>query len=479
MNGALRRLIEWSEAVWRSLVRGWRWSGRALRAALSLAACAVLWPLLLVATMLLTLALLVVGIAAIVEGWNALLERSQSLLSWLVCLLPSNSKACAEDGQAVLAVLGATWLGALGVTSGIWGLARRHLSKALRTVAGALSRVWKLDWFPRRPMETTVSEVLRLHVLPVLKEMGEINWSWCWLVSGLLLVGAFVALPLFSLSKAGETTATRWNVDIQTSVNQSVSEVVENDVFVHGLAEAVSNSLEARHYVYLFDSAEPRHSFEKGTVFSLVFPPEGDLRSKDGICPSDTAIDWIRDFRAALATCPEAQGGDGKKLELEVKAYSSVAPVRADGSYHRSDALNCEIANQRASAIAHMLVARGEEYLTEDHCKKKLEIAQAKRKPGALCTGTEGMAEVPSGPNFELTHTPWKSYGDMHEARPMDDGTTENRRPKAEIFNRVVQIIFKNDACWRPESHLASRVAKASTTMSGSEDEETKVAYPP
>ena len=456
VNIALRRLVEWSKTVWYSLVSGCERLGRALRAAFTLAVCAVVWPVLLVTMVLLTLALLAGGTWAIVLGWDKLLELPMKVLTLLVCLLPSNSEACRDGAQPDLVALWATWLGALGAAAGLWSLARRHLANALRTVAGAVERAWKHRSFPPRPMEATVSEVFSAHVVPVLKEMSQVSRSWFWLASGLLLVGVALAFTHLSFKKTDKA--------VQTSVNQSLTQVVLNEVFVQNMqniVEGVSDSFEARHHVYFFDSAKSWPSFKKGTVFSLVFPPEGDLRSKEGICPSDTAIDWMRDFRAALATCPRAQGGDGKMLELEVKAYSSIAPVRADGSYDRSDLLNCEIANQRASAVAHMLVARGEEYLTEDYCEQKLQISQAKRKPGALCTGTEDMAEIPAGPNFELIHTPWKSYRDMHRARPMDDGTREKRRTEAEFFNRVVQIIFKNDACWRPDPQSQSKQGDA------------------
>ena len=336
-----------------------------------------------------------------------------------------------------------TLLGLLGGLPALFTVARRQLGLALRTMAQAIKDAFLVTWFPMRPLRTTVSKALETHVSPVVARAGDVIKSWSKTLGGLALAGIVFGLAWHSTVKAEQSAHVHY---------ENVTNIVKN-----------TSSTENR--MYFLDRARPAmdgFSFEQGTIFSLVLP-EGNLKTKAGICPKDKgmAMNWLGEFRAALATCPKKTNGDG--LELEMRAYSSIAPVIAQGTADHSDELNCAIANQRADAVAHLLTASESDFNTAA-CKTRVTCIETGQADPTLYGDNERVLQ---GSNFTLRYRPWKRFEDMHETRPMDDAGKKD----AELFNRVVQIIVKNNACWRDE-HVEGGTPEATTTNAEAEAEE-------
>lgn len=177
VSAVFQKLAEWFKA-------GWRIVGSWLRAVINLAVCTFFRPMLLIAMAAIAPALVAGAITAIVVCWEELLFFLMDKLKQLICLLKiciskTNAKGCPENGQdSDLAVLAVTYLGALGVAGALWNYARGQLWEALRTVAAALKDALMYDWFPKRPGDALVSEVINAHVKPVLKCVARASRSW-------------------------------------------------------------------------------------------------------------------------------------------------------------------------------------------------------------------------------------------------------------------------------------------------------------
>ncbi len=182
-------------------------------------------------------------------------------------------------------------------------------------------------------------------------------------------------------------------------------------------------------------------------VYSLVYPPQGDLDSKKGICPDNEefhTLEWLTKFKSAITQCAE----NGSRVKIDVTGFSSIAPVATANGYGSSGLLNCEIANQRAEAVMGFLIEDGYQ------CKAFLEDSLWELPENKLCT--RKMDEISFGGDrglaYDVTYRPWQNYEQMKRARPVNDGTLVGvRRYASEFLNRVVQITVENDACWRGE----------------------------
>ncbi len=96
------------------------------------------------------------------------------------------------------------------------------------------------------------------------------------------------------------------------------------------------------------------HPFDKSTQYSLFYRSQGDLATKEGICPTDSnLVNWLTSFKSAISSCSE----DSAKVSLKVQAFASTAPVTKKSNLNpaTSNMFNREIANQRAQAIIYFL----------------------------------------------------------------------------------------------------------------------------
>ncbi len=117
----------------------------------------------------------------------------------------------------------------------------------------------------------------------------------------------------------------------------------------------------------------PAYLSEKGDTISLVYPPQGDLISKRGICPEGGNLIWLQLFKQAILKCSEDS--------LKVQGFASAAPVRVNSDTTKSDSLNCEIANQRAEALIYFLTLDDPKSYTLEKCKDALNDSLIWQKP--------------------------------------------------------------------------------------------------
>ena len=233
------------------------------------------------------------------------------------------------------------------------------------------------------------------------------------------------------------------------------------------------------------DEISTRIEFPKETTFSLVYPPQGNLETGEGICPSEWQMRWLDLFKRAAKRC----SGEGS-LRVSVKGLASIAPVLRMGelSIHDSNSSNCKIANRRAVAIAHYLTSAtsGSEHTNGvEQCMKKLEqysgfANTCQVHPSASTLGTDGAHFTEStirgdeGNEIEVVAKLWLTHGGMEDNKLVDDGTLlpiERRVRHMEIFNRSVQIELGHAMCWRdgtvPVPILARIALPDSTEPSG------------
>ena len=195
------------------------------------------------------------------------------------------------------------------------------------------------------------------------------------------------------------------------------------------------------------DCCKPIPSAEEvPVVYSLVYPPQGCLQTKEGICPDKYNLRWLKLFKSAIVEST----ADGCRLKLEVRAFASIAPVEVPDDIlvaPNSDSYNLEIANERGRAVVEILTSN-------KNIKFKDCVAiLADNKPSPKKEyGVASDVIYRTRKHYEVIYWPWKSYDHMMHFKPVYDGVLGGeRRHATELFNRVVQIIVTSDSCWRGE----------------------------
>ena len=99
-----------------------------------------------------------------------------------------------------------------------------------------------------------------------------------------------------------------------------------------------------------------QYVLEKDQKFVLAHVEDVDIESRAGICLDTGHQEWLAEFKKAIGQCADS----GPRPELEVRAFSSTAPIALGGRVtpHESALANCEAANQRAEAVVEFLLGR-------------------------------------------------------------------------------------------------------------------------
>ncbi len=198
-------------------------------------------------------------------------------------------------------------------------------------------------------------------------------------------------------------------------------------------------------------------STENGELsFLLVYPPQGDLESKKGICPADSSLnlEWLKFFKKTFSE----HSKDGR-MKLKVQGFASSAPVLLNGDTTESNSLNLEIANQRAEALIYFLTTEPYDSIKcksalDNHSRWGREEGKpyTRGRPDTLewkdSSFTVTYADSPcvqwKKSHFIVTYKPWQNYDDMVNAKPVQD----KKRLDLEFLNRSVQIIIEEGDCW-------------------------------
>ena len=201
-----------------------------------------------------------------------------------------------------------------------------------------------------------------------------------------------------------------------------------------------------------------QYFFEKNKTFVLAHVEDADLKSRAGICLDAGRQEWLAAFKKAIEQCADS----GPRPKLEVRAFSSTAPVALGGRVtpHGSALANCEAANQRAEAVVEFLLGRpGERWACGSG--GRVEVGSFENGGGQLCQRSDSAGEAieeftygaADGLKFDLSYKPWGSHAAMMAEKPADDGDLHGpRRHDAEFLNRAVYVTLKNDACKKTEN---------------------------
>ena len=210
--------------------------------------------------------------------------------------------------------------------------------------------------------------------------------------------------------------------------------------------------------IIVIDSAENvQYFFEKDKTFVLAHVEDADLESREGICLDDGQQRWLAEFKKAIEHCADS----GPRPELEIRAFSSTAPMALGGRVTpRGSALvNCEAANQRAEAVVEFLLGRPRERWA---CGsgEGVEVGSFENGGGQLCRRLDSAGKdeeftygATDGLKFDLSYKPWKTHEAMTAEKPADNGVLHGpRRYDAEFLNRAVYVTLKNDVCKKTEN---------------------------
>ncbi len=322
-----------------------------------------------------------------------------------------------------------TLLSGMGLLANFLKQKWETIKKSLRDIFGiARSVIVDGEWIPGldvgESLTRTRDENLSL-IRPSVKDMSVASWQFLKASSLLLTVSMFAYLPIKDFKD--------WQERIEGKVEQPSPIIVT-------------------------DSAENvQYFFEKDKTFVLAHVEDADLESREGICLDDGQQRWLAEFKKAIEHCADS----GPRPELEIRAFSSTAPMALGGRVTpRGSALvNCEVANQRAEAVVEFLLGRPRERWA---CGSDggIEVGSFENGGGQLCRRLDSAGKdeeftygATDGLKFDLSYKPWKTHEAMTAEKPADNGVLHGpRRYDAEFLNRAVYVTLKNDVCKKTEN---------------------------
>ena len=292
------------------------------------------------------------------------------------------------------------------------------LRTLIRNSLKTLGNEW-IQWIPAwtrgEGLPTTRQQIAAL--LPKMWETFKASW--------MLVLSVLIGAIVLMLAYVQTEDSAKWQEGITTRLEilEDKQSTLEED-FTNWQGEVKEMHLP------LSDPLE-----EPLVVYSLAYRDQGDRESKKGICPDPMTSEWLNEFKAAIA---KYSRGDESRLQLEVRGFSSVAPVAEAGSRNRSNQLNREIANERAEAVVGFLTSG-------DSCEKVFSESKDSKWKRQKNNRGEFKFGIEEGLDFDVTYRPWQSYEEMTRHKPINDGPSGGqRRPAVEFLSRAVQIIVKN-----------------------------------
>lgn len=323
-----------------------------------------------------------------------------------------------------------TLLSGMGLLANFLKQKWETIKKSLWNIFGiARSVIVDGEWIPGldigESLTRTRDENLSL-IRPSVKEMSVASWQFLKASSLFLTVSMFAYLPIKDFKD--------WQERMEGKVEQP-SPVIVTDT--------------AKNVQYFF---------EKNKTFVLAHVEDADLESRKGICLDAGRQEWLAEFKKAIEHCADS----GQRPELEVRAFSSTAPMAlGDRVTPQGSALaNCEVANQRAEAVVEFLLGRPEDRWA---CGSggRVAVGSFENGGGGLCQRLDGDGKADDeftygeedGLKFDLSYRPWRTHAAMTAEKPADNGVLRGpRRYDAEFLNRAVYVTLKNDVCKKTEN---------------------------
>ena len=330
-----------------------------------------------------------------------------------------------------------TLLANIGLLSFIVQKYTKAILTSLREIGNKILKVFQSGWRLGLNIEESLSKTWKCYVLKFWPFMKDTYTKSLKLIIAVSIFFIICLLFLLQIKEdTGRITETKeWRTSITTKLDN-----IEKQIANHPHKPTTS------------------YRFAKNDSFSLVYR-EGNLETKEGICPEDSNLEWLELFKQAIS-----DDSKDRHLKLTIKGFASVAPVPVSGIINdKSDALNCEIANQRAEALIYFLTT---EPYDSTECKTVLnDSLRWGREEGKLCTRgrPDPLAWTGSGfivnyddsqrvhwkgPNLTVSYKPWESYDKMNKEKPLknppeNSKNKEDRQLDREFLNRSVQIIIE------------------------------------
>ena len=297
-----------------------------------------------------------------------------------------------------------------------------------------IDKVFQGPWLPRMGIGESPSKTWRCNIKKAWQVMKEIFIESYKLVIAVLILCIILVYVYIQLKEPN-----KWQTEVMDKL-KAIECKVDSIAIPDPKAwrDTVTTKLDdirtdtAGLIILRSSGYSPAYLSEKGTRISLVYPPQGNLRSKRGICLEGDNLIWLKLFKKAFsAKCSNEEG----RVRLKVQGFASIAPVTVNGD-SMSNQLNCEIANERAEALIYFLKLADTIQYTTKGCKATLDDS-------LIWKGRAKSDSIWKAPGFDVTYKPWPSYAEMDSAKPAQD----SRRPDLEFLNRTVQIIIEDGGC--------------------------------
>ena len=328
-----------------------------------------------------------------------------------------------SESVRVLAFL--VTLGAFATFSNFFGRVILHSLDALaRNLIKTLGNEWihwKPAWTIGESLSTTGQQIAEIgtQIWKTLKTSGT-------LVLSVLIGVAVLALAHVHTKESAESLST-W----QQNITKGLKTLEEQQATLKDDFTAWQEKVTAMHPSQSDTLEEPL------IVYSLAYPEQGKPDTKEGICPDSRTSEWLNEFKAAIVEYSQNES----RLQLEVRGFSSVAPVPEAGNCESSNQCNCDIANERAEAVVGFLTS-------DDSCENFLSRRKWQSPGDDPCIRPEREFRLglPDGLDFDVTYRPWQSYEEMTRYKPINDGPSGGqRRAAVEFLSRGVQIMVKTN----------------------------------
>ncbi len=376
---------------------------------------AILMPFLILILILIILVILTLVSLILLGIWNIELLKSLNLF-------------ISNEHIAII-----TLLVNIGLLSFIVQKYTKAILTSLREIGNKILKVFQSGWRLGLNIEESLSKTWKCYVLNFWPFMRDTYTKSLELIIAVSILIIICSLFLLEIKEDTNwiTETKRWRESITTKLDN-----IEKQIANH--SHKLSTS----------------YRFEKNASFSLVYR-EGNLETKEGICPEDSNLEWLELFKQAIS-----DDSKDRHLKLTIKGFASVAPVPVNGIINdKSDTLNCQIANERAEALIYFLMT---EPYDSTKCRPALKDDDrwgreegkpyTRGRPDPLAwTGSGFIVNYDDaqrvhweGPNLTVTYKPWKNYKEMKNNKPLKNPPgKEDRQLDREFLNRSVQIIIE------------------------------------